>query len=229
LSTDAQTNNVANALRLLHATGSVFEIRVLGLQGGGRPHAAAGWFNDHDAAAKAVENISRQKPEGVYVTLNECDPRIMARSPGVIRPHQQPTTSDNDIIRRRWILLDFDPKRPAGISSTEEELQAARNTASDCREWLINEHLAFGESPPVLAESGNGVHLLISINMPNDDEAKKDVEGFLKAVAARFDSETITVDKSVFNAARITKLYGTIARKGADTPERPHRISKIIA
>ena len=33
------------------------------------------------------------------------------------------------------------------------------------------------------------------------------------------------VDQSTFNAARIWKLYGTVARKGDDMPDRPHRIS----
>jgi hypothetical protein len=32
-----------------------------------------------------------------------------------------PQTSDNDIERRRWIYIDFDPERPAKISATEEE------------------------------------------------------------------------------------------------------------
>jgi hypothetical protein len=36
------------------------------------------------------------------------------------------------------------------------------------------------------------------------------------------------VDQSVFNASRITKLFGSIARKGDDIPERPHRLSRIL-
>lgn len=36
------------------------------------------------------------------------------------------------------------------------------------------------------------------------------------------------IDTAVYNPSRITKLYGTIAAKGAHTPERPHRQSCII-
>ena len=43
-----------------------------------------------------------------------------------------------------------------------------------------------------------------------------------------FSTEQVKIDTAVFNPARITKLYGTIATKGASTPERPHRRSGII-
>lgn len=36
------------------------------------------------------------------------------------------------------------------------------------------------------------------------------------------------VDRSVFNPSRITKLYGTKACKGDNTPERPHRHTGIL-
>jgi hypothetical protein len=54
------------------------------------------------------------------------------------------------------------------------------------------------------------------------------VEGVLKALAARFDEEAVKIDQTVFNAARITKAYGTVVRKGDDLPERPHRLSRIL-
>ena len=42
------------------------------------------------------------------------------------------------------------------------------------------------------------------------------------------DSEDIKVDLSVFNPARIWKLYGTTARKGHNISERPHRIAQVL-
>ena len=39
----------------------------------------------------------------------------------------------------------------------------------------------------------------------------------------------MSVDTANFNAARIWKLYGTVSRKGDNTPERPHRRSRIIS
>jgi len=50
----------------------------------------------------------------------------------------------------------------------------------------------------------------------------------LKALDLWFSDELVAVDLKNFNAARITKLYGTIAAKGDDTAERPHRQSAIL-
>ena len=50
----------------------------------------------------------------------------------------------------------------------------------------------------------------------------------LQALDLRFSDEKVSVDTGVYNAARIWKLYGTIACKGDNTPERPHRLAYII-
>ena len=50
----------------------------------------------------------------------------------------------------------------------------------------------------------------------------------LAALAKRFDTAEVQVDKSVYNPARICRLYGTRARKGTATNDRPHRLSKIL-
>ncbi len=43
-----------------------------------------------------------------------------------------------------------------------------------------------------------------------------------------FSTDEVLIDTAVFNPARITKLYGTIARKGANTGDRPYRMSGIL-
>jgi hypothetical protein len=45
---------------------------------------------------------------------------------------------------------------------------------------------------------------------------------------ARFSNERAQVDKTTFNASRISTCYGTIKRKGSDIPEQPHRLSKLV-
>ena len=44
----------------------------------------------------------------------------------------------------------------------------------------------------------------------------------------RFDGDGVKIDRSVHNPARIVRLYGTLAAKGDNTKERPHRLSKIL-
>nr|VFJ48120.1 MAG: hypothetical protein BECKFM1743A_GA0114220_1005515 [Candidatus Kentron sp. FM]VFJ48795.1 MAG: hypothetical protein BECKFM1743C_GA0114222_1006315 [Candidatus Kentron sp. FM]VFK20793.1 MAG: hypothetical protein BECKFM1743B_GA0114221_107312 [Candidatus Kentron sp. FM] len=59
---------------------------------------------------------------------------------------------------------------------------------------------------PLVAESGNGCHLLYPFDLPNDAESRDLVKGALAGLAQRFDTETATVDQAVFNAGHITKL-----------------------
>src|SRR5262249_905566 len=54
------------------------------------------------------------------------------------------------------------------------------------------------------------------------------VERVLKALAPSFTDDKVALDTGNFNAARITKLYGTVAAKGDDTQQRPHRLSAIL-
>ncbi|MBL8795503.1 MAG: hypothetical protein JNM56_16480, partial [Planctomycetia bacterium] len=119
--------------------------------------------------------------------------------------------------------IDADPERPVkGIPSTDAEKSRAEAVI-----LLVQEHLAaLGWPAPVLADSGNGYHLLYAIDLPADDGGT--VERCLKALAAEFDTDAVKIDQTVFNPARICKLYGTAARKGDDHPARPHRVSRIL-
>ena len=78
----------------------------------------------------------------------------------------------------------------------------------------------------MLADSGNGAHLLYRINLPvNDDNLVKRV---LAALAFVFDDDQVRVDQTTYNPARIWKLYGTKACKGDDVPNRPHRFARLL-
>ena len=79
---------------------------------------------------------------------------------------------------------------------------------------------------PIIADSGNGWHLLYCIDLPADDGGL--VARVLKALAAKFSDAAVDIDTKVGNASRICKLYGTVAAKGKHSPERPHRVSKVI-
>jgi hypothetical protein len=148
----------------------------------------------------------------------------LARANNRAKPYAENTTKDNEIQRRARLLLDFDPKRPPGISSTDAEHQAALERARQCRDYLRER----GWPEPILADSGNGAHLLYRIDLPNDPESTDLIKRILESVASRFSDAVVDVDKSVFNAARIWKLYGTLSAKGDPTPERPHRIARML-
>jgi P4 family phage/plasmid primase-like protien len=198
---------------------AVVELRVLKTTYG----TAVGYFNDPGKLARAAERYNGQK--SIYVTLNQLPAALLARSTNRL-DYGGKATADKDVARRRWILIDFDPERPADISSTDAEHDAALARARDVHTWLITEGCP-AESL-VLCDSGNGAHVLVRIDLPNDEPTKVVVQRFLGATALRFGDERIKVDRTTANASRITKLYGTTAVKGSNTPPRPHRPATIL-
>ena len=79
-----------------------------------------------------------------------------------------------------------------------------------------------------MTDSGNGGHLLYRIDLPNDSASRDLVKAVLEVLALKFNDAVVTVDTSVYNAARITKLYGTMVWKGDSTEDRPHRRSQML-
>src|SRR5262249_45633825 len=78
--------------------------------------------------------------------------------------------------------------------------------------------------------TGNGASAVFRLApLPNDarGEASALVHTVLEALQQRFGTATVKVDTSVFNPARITKVPGTFARKGDDTPRQPHRMATV--
>ena len=76
--------------------------------------------------------------------------------------------------------------------------------------------------------SGNGYHLYYVLEALDNDKAATDlVKSVLNVLAAKFDNTTVSVDTSVYNAARITKVPGTIMRKGKESALRPYRMAEV--
>jgi hypothetical protein len=212
---------ISGALYTLWRDGCVFELRSLRT----KRATQSGYFDDPYALAKAAAELDAQGVPGVYVTINPVDRVLLARGPNVVTPYAKETTKDEDILRRHTLLIDIDPKRKAGISATNEEHEAALARALAIQACLCDEH---GWAQPLFVDSGNGANLFFRIDLPNDAEATTLFKGVLGTLARCFDDDVVAVDQSVFNAARIAKIPGTMARKGADMPDRPHRRSRIL-
>ena len=103
-------------------------------------------------------------------------------------------------------MIDCDAKRKSGIPSSESEHNSALAKASEIRDGLSS----MGWPMPIMTDSGNGAQLMYRIDLPTES------------------SETVDVDLTVFNPARIWRLPGTMNCKGDSTDRRPHRMAKII-
>jgi hypothetical protein len=191
----------------------VFEIRIL-------PQGKCAFFeraNIARAAQVAAKFDALPRTAGIYVTLNP----VSTQSPKSGRPAR-----DEHIVCRRLLLVDLDPERDGNgkVSSTETEKAAANARALTVQKWLTER----GWPAPLVADSGNGAHLLYAIELPNDDEHTRLVKQVLQVLDQRFSDAAVKVDTTVHNASRITKLYGTWVRKGPNTAERPHRQSLLL-
>ena len=208
-------------------SGEVVEVRILKVYGKSAAWAndfakgtVSGYFDDHNLFCEAVKKADKFPHSGIYFTLQVIDPRLIGRAFNRLKPSTL-TTSDNNVIAYRWLPIDIDPVRPAGVSSSDSELHDALKLRNEIAERAINK-LNF--SKPIKAMSGNGGHLLFRLpGLPANDETKGFIKNTLEGIAARFDTNLIKVDTAVFNPARIWKLYGTTARKGDAVPAGPQR------
>lgn len=196
-----------------------FEVRILKTSKG----TLSGYFNDFEKLDKAVSKYNGRY--NIFFSLNQINPEIVARSENRLSNWAKETTSDKEIIRRKWILVDLDPIRPPGVSSSQAELEMSEAMALRIQEYLGEK----GFSEPIVALSGNGYHLLYPVDLDNTKEITEVIRKFLQALNKKFSDEHVKVDTSTYNAARITKLYGTIACKGENTIDRPHRCSQIVS
>ena len=225
-STDARTQQIATWLGRFVCPGQVVELRGLHLPK--RKISSTFWrcpegLEKMARHALALEGLGAQ---GVYFTPNPLreDMGIATRS-----------ARDADVLERHWLLIDIDPVRfapdgvllagdAARVASTDEEREGAWQVACQVRGVL---ELA-GFSAPIVADSGNGWHLCYPVELPNDEQSKQSARTLLRGLHARCSNEQAKVDTSTFNAARIWKVPGTLARKGEHTQERPHRYAGLV-
>lgn len=196
------------------------EIRFLG-----NNKTASGYYKNIENLVRDVERMDAEGKFQIYFTLNCIEDSCYGREQCekvVWKPKN--TTTDNDIKGRYWILIDLDPKRPAGTSSSNEEYEKAHIKAVEVYRYLMD----MGFYEPVVCSSGNGWHLLLPCKIGISTDTNDVVNKFLKVLSMLFSDDSIDIDVKVGNPSRICKLYGTMAKKGTNIPERPHRMARIV-
>ena len=213
-------------LSLLHQPGQVFEVRALNTSG--RYSAIwSGYFDARDTAvAQLLASDVLDKADAVYVTLNTIDPALHSRK-GM---HDQimegaksgASTSNHDVRRLQWLLLDIDPVRPSGVASTDEQHKQAIQRAREVMVYLKDE----GWPLPMAFDSGNGAALLYPIDLPPQDTEL--VKGALAGLDFTLSDADVHIDTSVGTGAHLVRLPGTMNRKGAGDEARPHRPAQFL-
>lgn len=212
---------VRETLKTLKAEGELFEVRILGTD---KKKIISGYFKSADSLLNAFDTID-VRSTNIYITLNAVNEACYSRVQHEKFWVTQQTTQDKEIDRYEWFFIDFDPNRPTGISSTDKELQASKEVMEKTKDYLKE----LGFEDPVVALSGNGYHLLYKIDCEVSQETSDLLRRSLEVLSNLFGNDDVKIDTVNYNPSRICKLHGTLAQKGADTEERPFRMSRILS
>ena len=213
---------IRKTLALMKTNDELFEIRIIHSNG----TILSGYFKDVDVF---LDEFKKQSLKGtnIYITLNEPKEACFSREQGnrfLESKKNIATTSDTDIYGYDWLMIDLDPSRPTKTSSSDAEVKAAKDLGNKIYKYMKD----LGFNDPLMAFSGNGVHLLYRVNMDVTKENKALMEKSLKVLDYLFSTDEIEVDKKNFNPGRVCKLYGTLAQKGSNNKVRPHRMSYVV-
>lgn len=203
---------------------SVLELRALWPKGGKESrapvtrHFHAVSYADLSAFKEAFENAAldlNRQGFNIYTPMNPI--RSDFTGPGCAK--------DTDIIYRDLLLIDIDRLGDTSQPANQVELDEAEALATVV-ELAMSER---GWPAPIWMMSGNGFHLYhVLEDVPNDEGSTALVRTTLLNLAELFNTETVGIDTTVSNASRITKVPGTIMRKGIETEDRPYRIAKVV-
>lgn len=180
----------------------------------------SGLYDDVDALVK--DAIANHGKRAVYIGLNPRKVELL---------HAQPANTlktgeagkNEDVAEHRFLPIDIDTIRNVRkVAANEAELLRARP--------VFDAILADLESrgiKPICGFSGNGRHLVIRTIPypvgPGISDKRGKISLLLNYFHRKFSTGTAEVDTGVFDPARVWKLYGTSAIKGANTVERPWR------
>jgi hypothetical protein len=112
------------ALAVLFEPDQVIELRAIHTKG--KKRTDAGYFDSAHWPILA-DHAVRLSSSGAaaYITLNPVDPQLIGRFNNRIQDFATATTTDQQIVKRRWLLIDLDPVRPSLTSATDLQLEAA--------------------------------------------------------------------------------------------------------
>jgi len=206
---------------------SCTEVRAINPKERFGPHIGLGFFVSEDAFVDALAELAGKY--NLYAGRN-------ARPKAIVTPNLRNRISfhKEDICRGgrstdiEWISnlsLDIDAKRPncGNCAATEaEHLQAIRAA----------QEIAKDENNPIIS-SGNGAYPWFPVHHykiePNKrEEITKQLMVWEDQLRSKWEHKfRINID-NVYDLARIVKIPGTLCIKGENTPERPHRMAKIL-
>ena len=169
-------------------------------------------FGSVDSMKLAFEALALDlngKGYNIYTTMNPVNPELLGGS-----------AKDKDILNSSLLLIDIDRAGATKNPATDDDIKAAKSLAKEIAKYLADK----GWPKPTQVMSGNGWHIYYKLDqLSNDNDTTELIKRVLMQLAKRFNNSDVNIDTVVYNASRITKVPGTIMRKGEEAPDRPFR------
>jgi hypothetical protein len=164
----------------------------------------------HDAlGSSAVAGLN------TYLVINPLLADVVERHRAprdlIFGPMKGQCSADIDVAHRDLIVLDLDPCRAVGTAATPQQWALALELAQQVIAYLIS---AGCPAPVAIIDSGNGIHIYFrAAQLANCRETDVLLTGFYHALARKFDTPAVHLDKSVRSAAQLMRLPGSVNHK----------------
>lgn len=205
---------------LFKENGQLTEIRLVANDG----KTGSGYFTDAPTLIEAIKPYTDNY--NIYFTVNRVNPECYGREQKnkiILKPKN--TTTDNEIIGRDWVYIDFDAKRVSGSNATDEQVRLAKEKANEVYKFLRDN----GFNEPIVVFSGNGVHFYLKCALKPTEENNAIIKRFIQAMGMLFTDDNVDIDQKIYNLGRISRVPGSYSCKGAkNDEERPQRMCQII-
>jgi hypothetical protein len=211
---------ILRAARVLFEPGQLVEVRLKGRDG----HIASRYYNDHERmAAVLAKEDAKERWAAAWWSLQQLRPNAHAGK------QKGETTKRADVEAYRWLVIDVDraDKSSRKLNATPAEKEQLLAVAKKVMTWLAQQ----GVQNCILADSGNGYHVLIKLAPLAANE--KNYELLREVLAAvkhefRAQAQTAEIDTSLAEPEQVIKAYGTTTRKSESTSGRPWQESKLL-
>lgn len=176
---------------------------------------------------RLIRKAARERyvaPDGTPRIFQGCYARLCHSLPSRdwLDTHDWPKLTAATAVSYPGFFIDIDPvKEVAGGSSSDAELQETQRVADEISGWL-DSVLGLDRSYALRVMSGNGTQICIRVAMDMDDA------GLARMLLMRMQGRWPAVDPSGSKMSVGPAIPGTLKCKGIATPDRPHRMVRIL-
>jgi len=226
--------DIFTCLSFYHPPGSTFEVRVKGVTAGKYQTFSDNWipggiivgyFDNPSIATAAIVSVEQEmEPLLIMMSSNPLKQACLGRANNCFSVDAKAST-EKDVSHSENLICDFDAQTEvSGVPSSDPEKQKTTFKGVKCNEDLTEEGF-----DGLLTDSGNGCHLTVKTEHLTVSEARELIPAVTKVISENYSDQDVIVDTSVASPGHMIRVAGTMNRKGANIPERPHRLSFIIS